>query len=169
MVDHGITTQQHPAAIPESGRLADQPEKRSIAIAGEGLPIAPNVAATVVSFFVLVVVPPVGWQVIFAIFETEEVSGVLLPTGFLQIVASALGGSLLFLVIGLILQLWELHKPFASWRPVALAFPVAWVLLVPNALAGNGSVRFWFIVGAVIALAFSLHWLALLGARDAMD
>ena len=68
--------------------------------------------------------------------------------GFLAIVTGvtmlvAFGTAMLFLVIGMILQFWQHHKPFASWWPVALAFPVVWGLLLPELLVRGGSVRYW--------------------------
>ena len=50
----------------------------------------------------------------------------------------ALGAALLFLVIGMVLQFWQHHKPFASWWPVVLAFPVTWGLLLPEVLGPRG-------------------------------
>ncbi len=44
----------------------------------------------------------------------------------------AVVGALLFLVIGVILQAWQYHRPFPSRWPVVLAFPIAWVLSCPR-------------------------------------
>jgi hypothetical protein len=66
-------------------------------------------------------------------------------------------------------QIWQRHRPFASWWPVVLAIPIAWALLLPETLACRGSVRFWLILGTWIAMAFTVPWLALGGARQAME
>jgi hypothetical protein len=46
---------------------------------------------------------------------------------------------------------------------------VVWGLLLPELLVRGGSVRYWTILGAAIALAFCAHWLALVVAREALE
>ena len=78
-------------------------------------------------------------------------------------------GSLLFLVIGTVLQAWQHHRPFPSRWPVILAFPIACVLLLPECPAARGLVFSGAVVGTVIALAFIVHWVAVRLLREAMD
>jgi hypothetical protein len=136
---------------------------------GAFVPIGPNLIATFVSFLCLFAAPTIGWRVVFALVYVGELSTFLLPAGWIETAFVAIGGSLLFLVIGLILQLWQYHRPFADRWPVLLAFPTAWVLFLPEALITGGSVLFWMIVSSAVALVFSAHWLTFLGAREAVD
>jgi len=140
---------------------------------GDVLPIAPNLLATIASFGFMVVVP---WLVLWVVdwimnrydvLDDVDPAFLAFATGVSIIVA--LGTALLFLVIGMIIQFWHHHKPFTSWWPIALAFPVTWGLLLPEALIRGDSVRYWMLVGAAIAVAFSVHWLALLIAREATE
>jgi hypothetical protein len=155
------------AAMP--ARRPDGPRRGPIPAAGADVPVAPNVVATFVSFLFVFVAPTIGWRVVFALIDVGELSTFLLPTGWIETAIVAVGGSLLFLVLGLILQLWQHYRPFADRWPIALAFPVAWALFLPEALVGGGSVLFWILVGTGVALAFSAHWLTFLGARETMD
>jgi hypothetical protein len=173
MLDHEIPTSGRPASAPAPGefpRLSNPP----ITSAGDVLPFAPNLIATIFSFGFMVVVPwlllwLLDWIAMRYATQLDQIDPAFLS--FLQGVTLlyALGSALLFLVIGMILQFWQHHKPFASWWPVALAFPVTWGLLLPEIWARGDSVRYWLFQGAVIALAFSVHWLALLIAREAME
>ena len=81
----------------------------------------------------------------------------------------AVVGSLVFLVIGVILQAWQSHRPFPSRWPLIFAWPIAWVLLVPDALLRGGSVLSGVIVGAVVALAFGVYWVTLVYLRETME
>jgi hypothetical protein len=145
------------------------PPRGSIAMMGADVSMAPNLVATFVSFLCLIVAPTIGWRIFFALVNVGNVAPFLIPSGWIETATVAAGGSLLFLVIGLIVQVWQYHRPFADRWPIALAFPTAWALFLPEALAGSGSVLFWIIVGAAVALVFSVHWLVLLAAQEAMD
>jgi hypothetical protein len=172
MLDHEIPTSGRPASAPAPGefpRLSNPP----ISTAGDVLPFVPNLIATIFSFGYMVVVPWILLQVTEWIMNRYDVLDKLDP-GFLAFVQGvsidvALGSALLFLVIGMIFQFWQHHKPFASWWPVALACPLTWGLLLPEALIRGGSLQFWMLLGVVIALAFTVHWLAFWIAREAME
>ena len=69
----------------------------------------------------------------------------------------------------MILQFWQHHRPFPTWWPVALAFPVSWALLMPDAIIRGDSLHYWLFAGAATATAFSVQWLALVIAREAME
>ena len=172
MLDHEIPTDRKPARVSEPeeflGMLGGP-----ITTPGDVVPIAPNVIATIISFGFMVIAPWLVLSVVDWIIGDSAALDEAGP-GFLAIAVGitmfvALGVALLFLVIGMIIQFWQHHKPFASWWPVALAFPAAWGLLLPETLVRGGPVMYWIILGAAIALAFSVHWLALVVAREAME
>jgi hypothetical protein len=50
-----------------------------------------------------------------------------------------------------------------------LSFPVVWALVLPEALVRGGSLGFWMSVSTAIAIAFCIHWQALLIAREMVD
>jgi hypothetical protein len=133
------------------------------------LSIGANVIATIISFVVLMIAPTLCLQLLFDLIDAQEIGPVLMPATLIEALLVAMGGSLLFLIIAVVLQLWQRHKRFASWWPMALAFPTAWALILPEPLVRGGSVRFWIIAATLLATAFCLHWLALLAAREAMD
>ena len=69
----------------------------------------------------------------------------------------------------MILQFWQYQKPFADRWPVVLAFPVFWVLLLPEVLFRQSPLFAWILFGLAIPLAFSVHWRAFVAAREAME
>jgi hypothetical protein len=136
---------------------------------GPSISIGANVLATIVSFVFLMIAPFIFLQILFALIDASEIGLLFIPVTLVEAGAVALTGSLLFLVIGVVLLRWQRHRRFASWWPIVLAFPVSWALVLPEAAVRGGSVPFWTAVGTAIALAFCLHWLVLLAAREAMD
>src|SRR5262249_34391304 len=145
MADPGVPSGREPAARPEPRRPIRAPS-RPIGHVTESLSIVPNLIATLVSLVLLLVAPLVYWEVVFVWVDAADVGQVgpiFLPAGLVDTVKLALAGSVLFLVLGVILQLGQLHRPFANGWPVVLAFPVAWILLLPEALLRGGSLLFW--------------------------
>jgi hypothetical protein len=136
---------------------------------GDGVSIGPNLIATLVSFVFLMIAPMVFWEIIFTLVDSDAVDPRVIPNGLVETAGFAIGGSLLFLVIGVILQLWQDYQKIGSRWPVVLAFPVTAILLLPEAWARGDSVAFWIMVGVAVALAFSFHWLALVLASEALD
>jgi hypothetical protein len=99
----------------------------------------------------------------------DRVAGLFILANFEETLVIAVVGALLFLVIGAILQVWQYHRPFPSRWPVFLAFPIAWGLLVPEALLRGGSLLSGAVVGSAIALAFATQWASLVYLREALD
>jgi hypothetical protein len=144
---------------------------RPIAAEAERISFGPNLIATLASFVFLFLAPLALFPIVPAL--VDDGAGQVPPFLPPLVLAAALicsgGGALLFLAIGLILQLWQRHRPFANGWPVVLAIPIAWALILPETWARGGSVRFWLVFATMLAVAFSVHWLALVGAREAMD
>jgi hypothetical protein len=46
---------------------------------------------------------------------------------------------------------------------------VAWGLLLPEILVRGGPTSYWLMLGAAISVAFSVHWLTLVIAREALE
>jgi hypothetical protein len=134
--------------------------------------IGANFMAAIVSFFCLVIGPWACVETLASLIDLGEVGDWMiqvLPTGLNETFRVAAGGSLLFLVVGWILQVWQHHRPFATGWPIVLAFPVTWALLLPETLVRGGPVLAWILMGGGIAVAFSIHWLALVTVREVMD
>ncbi len=169
MLDREVPTGRKPASTLESGELPAL-SSHLVTTTGDVIPIAPNLIATIVSFGFMAVVPwVVPWVMDRIVGEDTALDDV--GPGFLMIVTAvtmlvAFGFAILFLVIGMIIQFWQHHKPFPSWWPVALAFPVAWGLILPEKLIRGGPASYWLMLGAAIAVAFSVHWLVLGDVRD---
>ena len=172
MLDHEMPVRLKPMDASRPG----QPRailRYPIVTAGDVVPIFPNAIATIVGFVFLMIAP--GLLLWFAEWMTDEnlpiiEIGPFWSTGTLILTTIvSLGAASLFLVIGLILQFWHYHKPFAMWLPVALAFPVAWGLVLPEYWVRGGPMFYWIFLGFLIALAFSVQWMVLVGARDSMD
>ncbi len=147
--------------------------RQSIATAGDVIPVVPNLVATILSFLFMMVLPWVCYWVAASVIGTEglfgDLAAIFMASPLLEEMKMALGTAFLFLVIGLILQFWQHQKPFANWWPVALAFPVFWALLLPEVLVRESSLFAWFLLGVAIPVAFSVHWLSFVAARDAME
>jgi hypothetical protein len=149
------------------------PARRSPVTAGDIVPLGPNLIAAFVGFVGLSAVPWVCLHVLVAIWEDaigdDQVAGLFILADFERTLVIAVVGALLFLVIGAILQFWQYHHPFPSRRPAFLAFPIAWGLLMPEALMRGGSLLSGAVVGTAIALAFGVQWAAVVYLREAMD
>ena len=149
------------------------PARRPPVAAGDIFPLAPNLAAAIVGFVCLAAVPWVCLHVLAAIWEDaigdDQVAGLFILADFEQTLVVAVVGALLFLVIGAILQFWQYHRPFPSRRPAFLAFPIAWGLLMPEALMRGGSLLSGAVVGTAIAVAFGIQWAAVVCLRETLD
>jgi hypothetical protein len=149
------------------------PATRPTAAAGDIVPIGPNLAAAIVGFVCLAAVPWICLHILVAIWEdaigVDRVAGLFILADFEQTLIVAAVGALLFLVIGAILQVWQFRHPFPSRRPILLALPIAWGLLMPEALMRGGSLLSGAVVGAAVALAFGIQWAAVVYLREAMD
>jgi hypothetical protein len=140
---------------------------------GTAVRIGPNLLAAIVSFLFVLIGSQICLLLINVIFGTDvpvdEIGLLYSMSNLLMAIAVAFAGSLLFLLLGLTVQLWESHRPFAPWWPVVVAFPAAWAIFLPEQLVRGGSAMYWMIVSTAIALAFAVHWLALVAAREAME
>jgi len=172
MLDREIPTDGQPARAVDSVELLAL-SRPPITTSGDVLPVAPNLIATFVSFGSMMIVPWLALRVIDSLISHAVIDdvdpGLLVVFAMSGTLVFALGAALLFLVIGMILQFGQHHKPFASWWPFVLALPVTWALLLPEVLVHGDSVRYWMLVGVAIALAFCVHWLALVITREAME
>jgi hypothetical protein len=143
--------------------------KRSIPVLSQPVSIAANVIAAIASFLFLVVVPTM--LLAFVPLPDDLVAILLefLPSTLQERIAAAFGLALLFFVIGIGFQVWQYGRKAASWWPFVLVFPVVAALLVPDAFARGGSIRDWAVFGVALALAFCVHWLAVLLAVELID
>ena len=153
--------------------LMAEPPRRSIATAGDVIPILPNLVATIMSFFFMMVVPWACYWSAATVIGDEGLAGDLasmfLTATLREEAVIALGVAFVFLVIGMTVQFWQYQKPFSDRWPVALAFPVFWVLLLPEVLFRQSHLFAWVLIGLAIPLAFSVHWRAFVAAREAME
>jgi hypothetical protein len=147
--------------------------RQSIATTGDVIPVVPNLVATITSFLFMMVLPwACYWGTAFVIGEEGlmgDLAAMFMTATLLEDAELALGIAFLFLVIGMILQFWQHQKPFADRWPVALAFPAFWVLILPEFLVRQSPVFVWILLGTAIPLAFSVHWLAFVSVREAME
>jgi len=143
--------------------------KRARLEGGQRVSIAANVIAAIASFLILILAPTLLWQ--FIPIPDDYVTALVrfVPITLEDRITSAFGLALLFFVVGIGLQAWQYRKRIASWWPLVLAFPVVAVLLVPDVLAGGGSIGEWAMFGSAIVLAFWVHWLAVLVAVELID
>ncbi len=172
MLDHEIPARPTPMSASRPGQ-SRAILRYPIVTAGDVVPFFPNVLATIAGFVFLMIAPGL------LLWLAERVTDDILPiieigpfwnTGTLILTTIvSLGAASLFLVIGVILQFWHHHRPFALWLPVALAFPVAWGLVLPEYWVRGGPMFYWIFLGFLIAFAFSVQWMVLVGARDSLD
>lgn len=136
-------------------------------------PPGPNVLAALVGFVGLMCAPWVCLHILSSVWEDaigeDQIASRFMWADFEETLVIAVVGTLVFLVIVAILQVWQYHRPFPSGWPIVLAFPIAWALLVPESLLRGGSLLSGAVVGSAIALDFGIHWAALVYLREAMD
>ena len=137
------------------------------------LPIVPNLLATFVGFLALMAAPwiclHIHQMILEDAIEEDRFAGLFVEATLEQTAVIAVVGAFLFLVIGIILQAWQHHRPFPSAWPVVLAFPIAVGLLMPETLLRGGTALTGAVVGGAIAVAFGVHWLALIFLREELD
>jgi hypothetical protein len=137
------------------------------------IPIVPNLLATFAGFLALMIAPFICLQIHQAILEDaieeDRLAGWFVLATLEETAVIAVVGAFLFLVIGIILQAWQYHRPFPSRWPVLLAFPIALGLLMPEALLRGGTMLTGAIVGAALAVAFGIQWGALVILREELD
>jgi len=136
---------------------------------GEPVSITANVIAAIGSFLFLITAPTILLNFVPLPEEFATILAEFMPMALSEITTTAFGIALLFLVIGICFQLWQSCKGLSSWWPLALAFPVTAIVLVPDALAHGGPLSAWAELALAIALAFCAHWLAVLAIRELMD
>jgi hypothetical protein len=168
MADPDAHAGQKPAPAPSSRRRRGLTERRIPPLESK-ISIGANVIATFVSLVILVIVSWAGLEVLFLFVDVTEIGRLPIAATPVEAVLAAAGGALAFLIVGIILQLWQRHHQFASWWPMILAFPVCWVLLLPEPLVHGGSIRCWMIVATGLAATFCIHWLVVLAAWEALD
>jgi hypothetical protein len=161
-------------ATDEPGRDRDPVlVERPAMAAGDGFPLAPNFLSTIVGFVCLMAAPWVCLHIVEAAWEeaigNDPIAALFIMPSLEEALVIAAVGTLLFLVIGAVLQVWQYHRPFPSRWPVFLAFPIAWGLFVPEALLRGGSLLTGALIGSAIAVAFSFQWATLVWLREAMD
>jgi hypothetical protein len=132
------------------------------------VPILANLVAALVSFVFLLIAPASFLWLVGPVVDLGTTGPLFIPFSLMMCVLVAFGGSLIFLVIGIGLQAWQQQRPFSSWWPPIVAFPVGCALLLPEALAQEGPLWFWALVGVATAAAFCVHWFALLAAEELM-
>ncbi len=143
------------------------------ATVGDVFPLLPNLTAAIVGFVSLMLAPWVCLHILTGVWEDaiwdDQIAGRFVVADLEETLIIAVGGAFLFFVIGAIVQVWQHHRPFPSRWPVFLAFPIAWVLLVPEALLRGGSLLSGAVVGSAIAAAFGIQWATFVYLRDAME
>lgn len=150
-------------------RWVDEPIIRARDI----LPFLPNVLATFAGFLALMAAPWICLQIHEMILEDaiveDRFAGLFVDATLEQTAIVAVVGASLFLVIGIILQAWQYHRPFPSRWPVVLAFPIAVGLIMSETLLRGGTALTGAVVGVAIAAAFGVYWVALVLLREELD
>jgi hypothetical protein len=142
--------------------------------ASDIVPIGPNIFATMAGYIALLLVPWVSLQILAAVSADasgeDQVASLFIVGLFAMTTFVAAGfGALFFLVIGIILQAWQYRRPFPSGRPILLAFPIAWGLIVPEVLLRGGSLLPSIVVTSAIAVAFGIHWTVVVVLSDTLS
>jgi hypothetical protein len=146
---------------------------RLIATTGDVIPLVPNLVATITTFLFTMALPWACYWLIASVVGYEGLAGdiaaVFMMATLLEDAGIALGTALVLLVIGMTIQFWQHQRPFANWWPVVLAFPVSWGLLAPELLLRQSPLFVWIICTTAVPLIFSVHWLAFVTSREAME
>ncbi len=137
------------------------------------VPIGPNVISLVVGFALWTAAPTVCLHTLEAVWEDaigeDQLAGLVVMASWQEALAIASVGAPSFLVIGLVLQAWRFRRPFASRWPAILAFPIAWGLIVPEAVLRGGTLLSGAVVASAVALVFAVQWGSLVLLRETMD
>lgn len=161
------------AADPLASDRGTLPAVRPTVSAGDVVPIGPNLWATVATFAFLVAAPSICLRALEAIWEDaigeDGVASLFVLANPEEILINAAAGALLLLLIGAILQVWQHQRPFPARWPLLLALPIAWGLIIPEALWRGGTVVSGSIVGAALALAFIIQWGIIVLLDELMD
>jgi hypothetical protein len=131
--------------------------------------IKANVLAATGSFLFLILAPTIVWYFVPLSDEFAAMLAQFMPMAPAELATMALGLALVFLVIGIGYQVWQSRSKLSSWWPLVLAFPVSFILLMPDALAHGGPLSAWVALAMALALAFCGHWLAVLAFDEFID
>jgi hypothetical protein len=137
------------------------------------VPIGPNLFATLASFVALLVAPRICLHILDGLWEDaigeDHVAMLFVLANLEETLVIAAVGALLFLVIGIVLQVWWHHRPFALRAPIWLAFPIAWGMIMPESLLRGGSLVSGALIGSAVALVFAVHWEMLVFLSDSLE
>ncbi len=160
-----------------SGEQGDGPEPGwshpLIAPARPFIPLVPNLVGTGAGFLVLLVAPWICSKILERILGDDvvqdKVSIMLIVMSLEENAFIALVGSLLFLAVGMILQVWDHRHPFHLRWAIWLAYPIAIGLVVAETLLRGGTTLSGAILGVAIASAFAVQWITVVALREEMD
>jgi hypothetical protein len=121
--------------------------------------IIPHLLAGVISFFSLWLLPPVLVDAAFAIsgqieFDLWFLSPIVLLLGLSFAMVAALGFT--FVAIGF--DHFGRQRRVSKLMPATAAFPVMWMVCLPEALTSDRPPWAWMAVSTFIAVAFCMHW-----------
>jgi hypothetical protein len=173
MTDQPVST--GPDSTPLTGLAPSRAgaSSRFFVLAGDVIPFVPNLAATISTFLFTFALPWACYWLTTAVIGEEglvgDLAAMFMTSTLREKAAISLGSALVLLVVGMILQFWQYQRPFANWWPAALAFPLAWVLLLPEFLLRQAPLFVWIVFGVAVPLVLSVHWMVVVLAREATE
>jgi len=157
-----VEASRRTVATPE--RLARQRSTLAglLPTAEDVVPIGPNFIATAATFVFLLVAPTLCLWLFEEIWKDDvaddPIAAYLLRVDLPRTALQAASGAGAFLLIATILQVWRHHRPLPAYRPVLFALLIAWVWVIPEAIARGGSVVSGAVIGSALAVAFAIQW-----------
>ncbi len=157
-----VVTNRNRAASPEA--LAQEPrvDARLRRSAWDVLTMGANLMAAGFTFLFLMIAPTLCLMILEDIWKDDvaldPIAAYLLLIDLEWTVFQAAAGAGLFLLATAFLQVWRYHRPFPVYRPILVALLVAWVWIIPEAVARGGSIVSGGVIGTALALAFAIQW-----------
>jgi hypothetical protein len=163
-----------PASVsPSTAQRPDEPPRRAPGplplLYPERAPIISLCVAAMVSFMTLAISPSFVLSILMKLDSGSWSGPLLLPWFGLNVVLAALLGTAILSVITLVVWMFLRGRPRRPMKPYLLAFPVAWVLVVPSSLELGGSPLAWIAFGSMLAMAFCFHWWVFSWAIDTWE
>jgi hypothetical protein len=140
----------------------------------EGPSIVPALVAGVISFVLLIMLRSFANALFLMLQPMSDEGGMgplalTIPVFSPSVLIDCLLGAIVLSVVSLGVLMVHERRTFPTWLPYVLAWPIAWLLILPSKLEHGGSWLAWLVLGALAAGLFCIHWRSLIWAQTIWD
>ncbi|WP_165220011.1 hypothetical protein [Aquisphaera insulae] len=136
----------------------------------EGFPWMSSVFSWLAGAAFLAIVPPLVLPWLDQLVPGFAIVGLPVPPGLtIPAILQALAVSGVFTVLSLTATMAQFRRRWSDRAVALIAYPVAWVAVLPSALVELDLWMAWFAIGTLAAFAFGIHWRIFTWTREVLD